>query len=202
MSRKSSTTPSPSRHGRRRQQRLRWTVRWPDRHVLASSSWPAATAARWWPRTWPQRDAADLTPGRRLAPGRLGSRLARSALDRAIGRRIQAGHCNLVAESRLPRMVESWYARNVTIARRLVAALGRAPQVVVIIGRGHQKEGGVPAQLAAIRPGTRQFVLELLEVEAGDTPPAAAGHGSGDLLWLTPPVERPDPCRGLQQRLG
>lgn len=98
-------------------------------------------------------------------------------------------------------MVESWHARNVTIARRLVVALGRATPVVVIIGRGHQEPGGVPAQLAVLRPGTRQLVVELREVAPGEVAEAAARGATADVVWLTPAVERPDPCLPLRRRL-
>ena len=99
-------------------------------------------------------------------------------------------------------MLESWYARNVVIARRVVDALQRAPQVVVIIGRGHQSPGGVPEQLEALRQGTRQLVVALVEIEAGapELPPPGT---MADVVWLTagrPPVA--DPCLSLPQRLG
>jgi hypothetical protein len=94
-------------------------------------------------------------------------------------------------------MLESWYARNVVIARRLSAALARAPQVVVIIGRGHQSPGAVPEQLDALRPGTRQLVVALFEGQAD-----GAAETTADVVWLTPARPRPDPCRSLPQRLG
>lgn len=73
--------------------------------------------------------------------------------------------------------------------------------MVVIIGRGHQAAGGVPAQLETLRPGTRQLVVEMLEVASGEKAEDAAREGTGDIVWLAPAVERPDPCAGLRQRL-
>src|SRR5207249_4973242 len=99
-----------------------------------------------------------------LAPlGAYGARLASRlqpdpGREAAIARTIQEAHCNALPESRLPSMVESWHARNVTMARRLADALPRTGQVVVIIGRGHQAPGAVPDQVEALRPGTRQLV--------------------------------------------
>jgi len=73
---------------------------------------------------------------------------------------------------------------------------------VVIIGRGHQAPGAVPDQVEALRPGTRQLVVELLEVERGDRPEEVARSGTGDVVWLTPAAERPDPCAGLRDRFS
>jgi uncharacterized iron-regulated protein len=181
---------------------LGWTPQgWPDFAMY----WPLFELAR---RHGLPVVGADLDPAvtRRISRGGLGAagedpaRL-RSALpddparDQAIARRIQAAHCNRITDSRAVRMLESWYARNVVIARRLSGALQRAPQVVVIIGRGHQSPGAVPEQLEALRPGTRQLVVALVEVEDG-APEAAAPGTTADVVWLTPGRPRPDPCRG------
>jgi uncharacterized iron-regulated protein len=190
------------------ERRLAWRAQgWPDFGMY----WPLFELAR---RHGLEVLATDLDPGvtRRISRSGLGAagedpaRL-RSALpddparDRAITRRIQAAHCNVVPESRAGRMLESWYARNVVIARRLGAALGSGGPVVVIIGRGHQSPGGVPEQLEALRPGTRQLVLAL--VESRDAEPASAETAAGaDVVWLTPARERPDYCRGVRQPLG
>jgi uncharacterized iron-regulated protein len=189
-------------------QRLRWSERgWPDFRMY----WPLFEEAR---RARLAVVATDLdaTLTRRVSRGGLGAagaaapRLASvlpddAALDRAIGRRIQAAHCNLIPEARIPPMVDSWYARNVTIARRLVEALRVSRQVAVIIGRGHQSPGGVPAQLEALRPGTRQLVVAFVEDEPVDVADAAQ-QGRVDVLWRVPALARPDPCRGLMRRLG
>jgi uncharacterized iron-regulated protein len=190
------------------ERRLRWSERgWPDFPMY----WPLFEEAR---RAGLAVVATDLDTAltRRVSRGGLSAagdaaaRLASAlpgdaARDRAIGRRIQAAHCNLLPEARIPAMVDSWYARNVTIARRLADALRVARQVVVVIGRGHQSSGGVPAQLEALRPGTRQLIVGFVEddpVDAAD----ATRYGAADVLWRIPELPRPDPCRGLIRRLG
>jgi uncharacterized iron-regulated protein len=97
-------------------------------------------------------------------------------------------------------MVEAWHARNVAMARRLAQALEapRGAPVVVIIGRGHLEPGGVPDQLARLRPGTRQLLVDMREV--GDAGPGAVeGEGASALVWVTPAAERPDYCERLRQ---
>jgi uncharacterized iron-regulated protein len=188
---------------------LQWTAQgWPDFTMY----WPIFELAR---RNGLPVVATDLDPAvtRRISRNGLGAagddpaRL-RSAMpddparDQAIARRIRAAHCNRVSETRAVRMLESWYARNVVIARQIRDALARARQVVVIIGRGHQSPGGVPDQLVALRPGTRQLVVGLVEVAAG-APEAPPPGTTDDVVWLTrgrAPVA--DPCLGLPQRLG
>ena len=188
---------------------LQWTARgWPDFAMY----WPLFELARKHGLSVVGTDL-DPTVTRRIGrdglgaagedPARLRSAMPDDpARDRAIARRMRAAHCDRVSESRVARMLESWYARNVVIARRVVDALQRAPQVVVIIGRGHQSPGGVPEQLDALRQGTRQLVVAFVEIEAGApeiTPPGT----TADVVWLTagrPPVA--DPCLSLPQRLG
>lgn len=154
--------------------------------------------------------ATDLDPALSRRVGREGLRGAgeeasrlRSAMpddlqrDRDIVRRLRAAHCDQISEDRAFRMLDGWYARNVVMARRVEDGLARAPQVVVIMGRGHGSPGGVPEQLAALRPGTRQLMVGLYEGQADAlTAPLA------DVVWVTPARPRPDPCLSLPQRLG
>jgi uncharacterized iron-regulated protein len=184
------------------ERQLGWTAQgWPDFMMY----WPLMDLAR---RNGLPVVGADLDPNvtRRISRDGIGAAgedpaRFRSALpddparDRAITRRIREAHCDRVTEGRAVRMLESWYARNVVIARRLVEALKVAPQVVVIIGRGHQSPGGVPEQLNALRPGTRQLVVALVD---GEAEPGM----KGDVVWLTPARPRPNPCLSLPQRLG
>ena len=184
--------------------RLAWTAQgWPDFAMY----WPLFELAR---KHGLPVVATDLDPtvGRRIGRGGLGAagedparlRSARRAdpvRDRAIARRLRAAHCDQISEGRAMRMLEGWYARNVVIARRVGGGLERAPQVVVIIGRGHQSPGGVPEQLGALRPGTRQLVVGLFDGQA-DGP----SETTADVVWLTPARTLPDPCLTLPQRLG
>src|SRR5262249_58025601 len=117
--------------------------------------------------------------------------------EAAIASVIREGHCGLLPDARLPGMVDAWHARNVTMARRLATALDRNLMVVVIVGRGHQAAGGLPAQLAAIRPGTRQFVVDMVEAPAGAA--ATAELPAGDVVWRTPGVDPGDPRAVLRR---
>jgi len=126
------------------------------------------------------------------------SRLAPDAdRERGIARDIEAAHCGLLPAAAVPGMVDAWHARNVAMARRILQALEQAPQVVVIVGRGHQAPGGMADQVEALRPGTSQLAVDFVEVgreEPDQAPPA------NHIVWPTPPVERPDPCAPLRNR--
>jgi uncharacterized iron-regulated protein len=123
-----------------------------------------------------------------------------AARESAIARTIEAAHCGLMPPGRIPSMVESWHARNVTMARRIAEALGQGSPVVVIVGRGHQAAGGLPAQLEALRPGTRQLVVDLVEAAPGDGPHPVAVGDTREVIWVTPPIVRPDPCEALRRQ--
>jgi uncharacterized iron-regulated protein len=143
---------------------------------------------------------AALAPDER---SRVASRLGQDAKrERGIARDIETAHCGLLPAAAVPRMVEAWHARNVTMAQRILQALEgqaleRAPQVVVIVGRGHQAPGGLADQVEALRPGTRQLIVDF--VEAGESAPDLAAPGNR-IVWSSPPVERPDPCAPLRAR--
>jgi uncharacterized iron-regulated protein len=132
----------------------------------------------------------------------LASRLAPDARrEDGIARDIEAAHCGLLPAGAVPGMVDAWHARNVTMARRILQVLQRAPQVVVIVGRGHQAPGGLADQVEALRPGTRQLVVDLVEVGGEDPEQAAPDNPlARRIVWPTPAVERPDPCAPLRNR--
>ena len=128
----------------------------------------------------------------------LASRLAPDAdREQGIARDIEAAHCGLLPVAAIPGMVDAWHARNVAMARRILQALERVPQVVVIVGRGHQAPGGLADQVEALRPGTSQLAVDFVEVGTEEADQAPPGN---HIVWPTPPVERPDPCAPLRSR--
>jgi uncharacterized iron-regulated protein len=128
----------------------------------------------------------------------LASRLAPDAdRERGISRDIEAAHCGLLPAAAIPGMVDAWHARNVAMAQRILQALERAPQVVVIVGREHQAPGGLADQVEALRPGTNQLAVDFVEVGREEPDQAPPGN---HFVWPTSPVERPDPCAPLRNR--
>jgi uncharacterized iron-regulated protein len=154
--------------------------------------------------------AADLDPGtvRRIAKDGLGvlaeaervqlaSRLRPDPEREArLEREIAEAHCGLLPAAAIPFMVQAWHARNVVMARHIGQALDEGRRVVVIVGRGHQERGGLPDQLNALRPGTRQLIVEFVEAPLDESAPPP---GSSSIRWLTPRVDRGDPCAQLRR---
>jgi uncharacterized iron-regulated protein len=181
--------------------RLAWSARgWPDFRMY----YPLFETAR---RHGLAVLAADLTPattraisrsGLRGLPaaeqGRLASRLpADPAREEALRRTIERAHCDLLPPDASPTMAEAWHARNVTMARRVAEALGRARTVVLIVGRAHLAPDGVPGQLEALRPGTRIHIIDLIEATSPDPLPNAS------VALTTTTVTRPDRCAELRK---
>jgi hypothetical protein len=93
-------------------------------------------------------------------------------------------------------MVQAWHARNVVMARHIGEALDEGRRVVVVIvGRGHLERGGLPDQLHALRPGTRQLIVDFVEAPLDESTPPP---GPNSIRWLTRGVDRGDPCAGLR----
>jgi len=111
-------------------------------------------------------------------------------------REIAEAHCGLLPAATVPFMVQAWHARNVVMARHIGQALDEGRRVVVIVGRGHLERGGLPDQLHALRPGTRQLIVEFVEAAASDSAPAP---GPSHIRWLTTGVDRVDPCAPLRK---
>jgi len=185
--------------------RLEWSLRgWPDFEMYRplfdlARRYRLTVIALDLPRPAVRRIAGEglaaLAPGER---SRVASRLARDDnRERRIASEIETAHCGLLPAAAVPRMVEAWHARNVTMAQRILEALERAAQVVVIVGRGHQSPGGLADQVEALRPGTRQLIVDFVETEERASDLAVSENR---IVWPGPPLDRPDPCAPLRAR--
>lgn len=110
---------------------------------------------------------------------------------------VREGHCGLLPEARLPAMTRVQIGRDRAMAETL-HALARPRGVVVLVAGAHHVDAtrGVPQHLHRLAPGLR---LHTVRLHAGKVAGQAAGF---DSTWLTPPIERSDPCEGLAERLG
>lgn len=108
-------------------------------------------------------------------------------------------HCGAMPEAMLPGMIEAQRLRDAAFARAVLAAYRETGgPVALITGTGHaRKDRGVPAALHSAAPELRLFVLGQGEAAPGQTPDPAE-EALYDLLELTPPVPRPDPCAALR----
>lgn len=146
------------------------------------------------------------------------ARRARLGLDQplppAVGESLEnslfLSHCRLVPRKALTPMLLVQRARDAILARNLVtgAALEGADGALLITGGGHaRRDHGVPFYLARLAPGRSVLVVAFVEVEEGETSPAAYGTRFGDsipfdFVWFTPRADDRDHCAELKQRFG
>jgi uncharacterized iron-regulated protein len=182
--------------------RLAWTSRgWPDfamyfplfelarRHrlpVIAADLEPASV------RTVSRRGLGAVSDDDREG---LRSRLpVNTDREDALRRELKDAHCGFLPAAAQGTMAEAWHARNVTIARRTLEAVNRGRTVVLITGRGHLVPDAIPGQLAELKPGSRSFVVDLVEEGVTALPNA-------DVVWTTARMIRPDRCEELRKRM-
>lgn len=104
---------------------------------------------------------------------------------------LDVGHCHLMPRDRLGPMVDVQIARDASLAVAVLEAAGTADGAVLIAGNGHVRADiGVPKLLAAAGAGP---VLTVSLSEAW-----TAGMAF-DLIGVTAPVDRPDPCAQLRE---
>jgi uncharacterized iron-regulated protein len=128
--------------------------------------------------------------GEAALPADLVALLRTAPLDAAVSAVLDAdlvaGHCNQLPVARLPGMRLAQRARDAAMAAALLESRGRP--AVLLAGNGHVRaDYGVPRLLAGRRVVSVGF-LESGDVVAG----APYTH-----LWITPKVERDDPCANL-----
>ena len=141
--------------------------------------------AREGPAAWPP----DLRARIEAAPL---SAAAQSALDREL----LDGHCGQLPPARLPAMRAAQLARDASMALAVLEARAAGGRPVVLLaGNGHVRldRGVAPMPLAA------QPSLRLVSVVFGE-PGWQAEAWPANVLWITPPAEREDPCIGLRMR--
>jgi uncharacterized iron-regulated protein len=125
----------------------------------------------------------------------------------AMATEIRDSHCGYASEALIESMITVQRARDAQMAERLAAA-GRERGAVLIAGVGHVRtDWGVPVYLETRLPGSTVTSVALLEVESGETEPAAyaAQFGDGplpfDYVWFTPRVDDVDPCEKFRMQL-
>ncbi len=186
---------------------------WLDAHGFDRKNWK-------WPLHEPVVDAA-IASGRGLwgsglsremlrsvvregtgsAPTELRTLLDQSPLDSAaqvaIDAELMESHCGKLPASMMPGMRAAQEVRDAAMAEALLSA-GRAGPAWLIAGNGHVRmDMGVPRLLRQAAPGRKVLAVGLLERGTAEASPGAATGKLYDVIIITPPAEREDPCLGL-----
>jgi uncharacterized iron-regulated protein len=174
--------------------------------------------------------AADLTADERKllasgepVPAALRARLGLdeelpAELQRSLESDLLAGHCHMLPESALPRLVRVQRGRDAALAQALLAAAG-APeddtegeepaegvQAVLVAGAEHARlDRGAPRALARLAPGASVVSMALLEIDPEEEDvwdDLDARYGDEevfDFVWYTPKASDEDYCERMKR---
>jgi len=138
-------------------------------------------------------------------------------LQRGLEADLLAGHCNMLPESALPRLVRVQRGRDAALAQALLAAGapdGEAEaaegaegvQAVLVAGAEHARlDRGAPRALARLAPGAAVVAVAFLEIDPEEDDPWAdleARYGSEpvfDYVWYTPKASDEDYCERMKR---
>jgi len=127
--------------------------------------------------------------------------------QRIMFEQIRDAHCGFAPDDLVVRMVDAQRARDMQLARKLIAA-GEADGAVLIAGTEHvRRDTGVPVYLAELAPGRMAATVGFMEVSrehasAVETLAARYGHSVPfDYVWFTPRVDDADPCARFRKQL-
>jgi uncharacterized iron-regulated protein len=130
-------------------------------------------------------------------------------LSTALMAELKISHCGLVPEAALKPMLTAQRYRDAHLADAVARAADTHGAAFLLTGNGHvRKDRAAPYYLAQMAPARKVLTVVLMEVQDGK-PDAAAyvprdpdGKPAADLVVLTPPAEREDPCEGLRKRMA
>ncbi len=186
---------------------------WLDVHGFDRTGWK-------WPLHQPVVDAA-LASGRAIwgsgisrdeirvvfhqgidaAPEGLRRLIVDAPLDQAgrsaIERELIEGHCGKLPPEMLPGMRAAQSVRDASMAQALLAGGATGP-AWLIAGNGHVRiDMGVPRMLHHEAPARTVLVVGSVERGTDEAVPGAETARRYDLILVTPPAGRPDPCAGM-----
>jgi uncharacterized iron-regulated protein len=121
--------------------------------------------------------------------------------DAASGKEILEAHCGMLPAEAVPNMAFAQRYRDAHIADATLKAADEHGLAVLLTGNIHARlDRGVPFYIRARAPEKKVVSVVLVEVEEGQTDPAAYvprdpdGRPAADFIVFTPKAERGDPC--------
>jgi uncharacterized iron-regulated protein len=119
--------------------------------------------------------------------------VARAAIDLELFE----GHCGKLPAEMVPGMRAAQEVRDAAMTEAMLAA-GQTGPAWLIAGNGHVRmDMGVPRMLRKLAPAKQQLVVGFVERGTDEATPGPAAAQRYQILVVTPPAEREDPCAGL-----
>lgn len=116
----------------------------------------------------------------------------------ALNRELFEGHCGKLPEAMVPGMRAAQEARDASMADELLRAANTGAPAWLIAGDGHVRmDMAVPRLLKALAPARSMLVVGIVEAGTDGAKPGPAAAAQYQVLVVTPPTPRPDPCAGL-----
>lgn len=120
-----------------------------------------------------------------------------SAAQAAVDAELFADHCGKLPATMMAGMRAAQEVRDAAMAQALLRA-GAAGPAWLIAGDGHVRlDMGVPRLLRQAAPGKRILTVGLLERGTAEAVPGPATARLYQVIIVTPPAQREDPCLGL-----
>ncbi len=120
-----------------------------------------------------------------------------SAEEAAIEQELFVGHCGKLPSEMMPGMRVAQEVRDASMTEALIAA-GNTGPAWLIAGNGHVRmDIGVPRLLRRLGPDRKLFVVGIVERGTEEAVPGMSAGQRYDVLIVTPPATREDPCTGL-----
>jgi uncharacterized iron-regulated protein len=186
---------------------------WLDAHGFDRKSWKwplhapvvdaaIAHAGSLWGSNVPREALRSVVrQGTEAAPPELGRLIAQAPLDSAgraaIDQELFEGHCGKLPAEMVPGMRAAQEVRDAAMTDALLGA-GAAGPAWLIAGDGHVRmDMGVPRLLRTVAPGKQLLVVGFAERGTDEAVPGPAAGRRYQVLVVTPPAAREDPCAGL-----
>lgn len=125
-------------------------------------------------------------------------------LDAVSAEEIEGSHCGMLPKTAIPKMALAQRYRDAHLADATLKAAADNGQAVLLTGNNHARtDRGVPWYIRARAPDKTVISVILVEVEDGNTDPAAYvprdpdGKPAADYLIFTPSITRDDPCKAF-----
>lgn len=135
------------------------------------------------------------------APAGLGRLIQQAPLDSvaqaAIDQELFEGHCGKLPAEMVPGMRAAQQVRDAAMTDVLLAA-GAGGPAWLMAGDGHVRmDMGVPRLLRKLAPAKKLLVVGFVERGTEEAVPGPAAGRRYQVLVVTPPAAREDPCAGL-----